>query len=47
MPIALPQLTLDDIAEIDTPIALFADGDTSDALQISTDAIIISIVFNP
>ncbi|MET0238510.1 MAG: hypothetical protein ABW184_01310 [Sphingobium sp.] len=46
MPIALPQLSLDDIEELDTPIALFASGGLTDPLQISSTAIVISIIFN-
>lgn len=47
MPVTLPQLSLDDIEDIDGPIALFASGDTSESLQIAADHIIISIVFHP
>jgi hypothetical protein len=43
---ALPQLRLDEIEELDAPIALFAHGEASESLQIAQDAIIISIVFN-
>lgn len=48
MPIvhAVPQLSLDEIEELDAPIALFASGEASESLQIAQDAIIISIVFN-
>jgi len=43
---SIPQLRLDEIEELGTPIALFAHGDASESLQIAQDAIIISIVFN-
>ncbi|MCE7795237.1 hypothetical protein LWE61_01560 [Sphingobium sufflavum] len=48
MPIAhtLPQLSLDEIEELDAPIALFACGEASESLQIAQDAIIISLVFH-
>ncbi|MET0362058.1 MAG: hypothetical protein ABW048_09950 [Sphingobium sp.] len=48
MPIAstLPQLALDQIEELDAPIALFACGEASESLQIAQDAIIISLVFH-
>lgn len=47
MPIAqpMPQLSIEEIEELDAPIALFACGETSESLQISGDAIIISLVF--
>lgn len=48
MPIAhtIPQLKLDEIEELDGPIALFACGEASESLQIAQDAIIISLVFH-
>lgn len=47
MPITLPQPSYDDIADIEGEIALFAAGDTSEALQIASDQIIIAIVYHP
>lgn len=47
MPVNLPQLSIDDIEEMDAPVALFATGDTSEALQIAGDHIVIAIVFHP
>lgn len=49
MPIAtqIPQLSFDEIEDVDGAIALFASGDTSEALQIAVDQIIISIVYHP